>query len=1005
MIPQQLILRNFLSYRQAMLPFRGLHLACICGANGAGKSSLLEAIAWALWGQSRASREDDVIYYGEVEAYVDFEFTVQGQGYRVVRVRRRQQGTVLELQVQTAAGYSSLTQRSLRATQEKIIQILRLDYPTFVNSAYLRQGRADEFMAKRPSERKQLLAALLGLEQYEPLAEAARDRAREYKAQITLLEQRLSAEATQLAAQAHLQVQHQHLTARIAQQRQHLHQQQRVLQEQQAAYHAQQLRQQEYHNLVQQQHTLATTIEHLEQQCNALIQQRQAIANLLERAAELEVAACQWQNLTAQESALQQRFSDYQRLRHERDRQQAILEAQRQDLLQRLHKVDTQIHLIQEQSQHLATLIAKEPDILSALEQLQQARAQLQELEELQQQVFPLLRAKHQLETQRQQHYEHLRSRREELQQRWHHLQAQLNRQPELEQAVSVITAQIETLEKKRIYQEHLRQKGLERRQFMEQLQARQRDYERQIGHLDESLDRLGQPGAVCPLCQQPLDEEHYQQVLRRNTAEKEDLLNQVWVIREQLAVSEREIQVLRREYLAVGYEVSELTQLFEQRGYLQQQIQSTTDLGSQLTALATELEELDALLQTKTWGQESLRELEEIEAHLASLNYDEKNVAIARAQVEQWRWADAKQQELRHAKRQYRQLQQQLPPLEAQQQQLQQELATLLHDSEAAIALRALDEQLAALAYDPKAHAELQAALRTLQPQLEAYQELQRGRSRLPELDQKQQELEQTLALQRAQRDSIQHQLQQLAQSCTAMAAQAATLEHLQQQLTQQQHHLEADLAAHGKLTAELEQLTRLAKEHQQGQQHLEQLRHHFRVYSELAQGMGKNGIPAMLIETVLPHLEAETNAILGRLSNHQLHIQFITQRSRQRGSGDRKPIETLDILIADCQGTRPYESYSGGEAFRINFALRLALARLLAQRSGSDVQFLIIDEGFGTQDAQGCERLIAALNAIAPEFQCILAITHVPALKEAFQTRIEVTKGDQGSQISVIA
>lgn len=158
------------------------------------------------------------------------------------------------------------------------------------------------------------------------------------------------------------------------------------------------------------------------------------------------------------------------------------------------------------------------------------------------------------------------------------------------------------------------------------------------------------------------------------------------------------------------------------------------------------------------------------------------------------------------------------------------------------------------------------------------------------------------------------------------------------------------------------------------------------------------------MLIETVLPHLEAETNHILGRLSNHQLHVQFITQRSRRRSGADTKPIETLDILIADCQGTRPYESYSGGEAFRINFALRLALARLLAQRSGSDVQFLIIDEGFGTQDAQGCERLIAALNAIAPEFHCILAITHVPALKEAFQTRIEVTKIGGASQLSII-
>lgn len=54
MIPVQLILKNFLSYRDATLDFRGLHTACICGSNGAGKSSLLEAITWAIWGESRA---------------------------------------------------------------------------------------------------------------------------------------------------------------------------------------------------------------------------------------------------------------------------------------------------------------------------------------------------------------------------------------------------------------------------------------------------------------------------------------------------------------------------------------------------------------------------------------------------------------------------------------------------------------------------------------------------------------------------------------------------------------------------------------------------------------------------------------------------------------------------------------------------------------------------------------------------------------------------------------
>ena len=62
-----------------------------------------------------------------------------------------------------------------------------------------------------------------------------------------------------------------------------------------------------------------------------------------------------------------------------------------------------------------------------------------------------------------------------------------------------------------------------------------------------------------------------------------------------------------------------------------------------------------------------------------------------------------------------------------------------------------------------------------------------------------------------------------------------------------------------------------------------------------------------------------------------------------------------------------------------------------------------LIIDEGFGTQDAEGCDRLIAAINAIAPDFACILTVTHMAQLKEVFQARIEVSKTAQGSCISL--
>ena len=160
-------------------------------------------------------------------------------------------------------------------------------------------------------------------------------------------------------------------------------------------------------------------------------------------------------------------------------------------------------------------------------------------------------------------------------------------------------------------------------------------------------------------------------------------------------------------------------------------------------------------------------------------------------------------------------------------------------------------------------------------------------------------------------------------------------------------------------------------------------------------------------MIENVLPELETQTNQILARLTGNQLHVTFVTQKASKGSRSKKKPtkfIDTLEIIIADANGTRSYETYSGGESFRINFAIRLALAKLLAQRAGTALQLLIIDEGFGTQDGDGCDKLIAAINAISSDFSCILAVTHLPQFKEAFDTRIEVFKTQEGSQIKLL-
>ena len=166
-----------------------------------------------------------------------------------------------------------------------------------------------------------------------------------------------------------------------------------------------------------------------------------------------------------------------------------------------------------------------------------------------------------------------------------------------------------------------------------------------------------------------------------------------------------------------------------------------------------------------------------------------------------------------------------------------------------------------------------------------------------------------------------------------------------------------------------------------------------------DLREAFGKRGVPAMIIETAVPELERYANDLLTRISDGRLNVRIETQRETK--AGDLR--EALDIIISDELGSRAYELYSGGEAFRINFAIRIGLSRLLAQRAGAQLRSLFIDEGFGTQDARGREQLVAAINSIQDDFELILVITHIDELKDAFPARIEITKTAEGSTFSI--
>jgi exonuclease SbcC len=504
-------------------------------------------------------------------------------------------------------------------------------------------------------------------------------------------------------------------------------------------------------------------------------------------------------------------------------------------------------------------------------------------------------------------------------------------------------------------------------------------------------------------LCDRPLDEAHGQHVIQKTRAEQQTVQEQFWVVREQLTVCERELQVLRSEYAQLSKELAPYEVLLEQRGQLEARLEATDELYDRLYEISEEKKKLERSLNIGSYAENLQEELRQLDAQLQQLNYNEQTHALARGEVDRWRWAEIKQAKLEEAQRRQAKIDAQKPQLHAQLDTLRTSLHELQTTSELHQRIEALDQQMAQIGYNLAEHNTLRASLRQAQSWQLRYQELTSAQQQYPQVCQRLETLQQTLQGRRADREAIEAQLDTIVKQLEHYPDATQDIQALEYQMQQRRRQLDEQLSQQGRLQQRLTQLESLQSQYEEQQQNQQNLQRQYRVHQELALAFGKNGIQALMIENILPQLEAETNHILSRLTGNQLHVQIVTQKAGRKSSKSAKLIDTLDILIADANGTRPYETYSGGEAFRINFSIRLALARLLAQRAGTSLQMLIVDEGFGTQDSEGCHRLIAAINAIAPDFSCILTVTHMPQFKEAFQTRIEVRKTERGSQLSL--
>jgi len=851
MIPLQLRVRNFMCYRDNVPPlnFDGIHLACLTGANGHGKSALLDAMTWSLWGKARAKRDDELIHLGESEMEVEFTFDLGGTVYRVLRKRdsTKRGRTLVDLQVQHDGEFRSISEEGVRATEAAIVRLLRMDYETFTNSAFLLQGRADAFTTRTPAERKRVLGEILGLGIYDEYEQHAKERARERDRDLARLEGLLRDIDRELDRQPEYEIELTQAEARVSQ--------------------------------------LSSGVKEVEEELRNLRQAEQALKHQQAQLRDLE------RRLGQAEQEVREVEAQLAERKHHLERYEAIL-AERD-------RVETG---------YAALTQAREADV-SWNERL----AQVVQIQEQQREIERALDAA-----------------RRELDLAQGRLGERIR---ELERRAAELTERERELGEVRERLALLGERQVERDAARAQLQALgeesaglQVQNDRMLADMEalrDKLDLLEQESgeAECPLCGQSLSDEHRDELVAEFQADGEALADTHRTNTARRNEIRAESQRLEADIKRLEGELKGLPPLQRREAQLEQALAEAKEAASALEPARAEQQALGQRLQNGDYAPDEQAELARLAAELQALGYDQAAHQQAR-------------------------------------------------------------DQVASLAEFEAAHQQLQTALERADGERAALKDLQARQARWQE----------TLADDRARRSSLATEVERLPEIQAHVKSETARLEHLQAESSKARLLL-------GAAQQKLDHCRNLAVERERRVKDQERFVEEKAIYDELRLAFGKKGIQAMIIEAAIPEIEFEANQLLARMTDGRMHVRFETQRETLKGD----TLETLDINIADELGTRPYELFSGGEAFRVNFAIRIALSKLLARRAGAQLQMLVIDEGFGTQDAEGRERLVEAITSIQDDFERILVITHIEELKDAFPVRIDVTKTAEGSQISL--
>ena len=1008
MVPLKLSLRNFLSYgdNTASLDFRDFKIACLSGKNGHGKSALIDAMTWALWGKCRVKIKDEVIRRGASEARVEFEFESENNIYRILRsIERKKGGTSTSIYLNIfdsiSGTFKPLDEGS--KTQNTIENILKMDYNTFICSSFILQGMADEFTKRTPSERKEILSKILELDEYELITKKARQQSQNFNIELNTLEneeKHLEDEVSEKKLFEEKLKQASNEEKKLSIQITEFEIMQGKLITQNESIKA---KHENLNKLIRDKEENSQKCLKLESELNQLTSLIQKDKEITSIEKEILKGFKEYEDVLKQEKVLSENELIKSKLETDLEITLNLINSEKTKILERLSSLKTKREEFKKILKTALETTSRQEEITSGFKKFTQLQSFEKELENKRQFSQELYLKESEIKNKIEQRRIELEASARELKSKAQDLKAKSEKKDGLIKEIGVLKLDLE--------KQNETQSELNR--INEKLNKLREDKSAQISgkaelekRKDEEIKKLSvisfeTKDPHCPLCESPLQNEAREALIEKLNGVISDLGNKLIRTKNYINRSLLEERKLSDEIEKAQSETKRFIVLNKELGEKEQSLHEVEHYSKEFKTTYAQLKIITRKIEDQEYIKDFSKELDELYQKKSELGYDSDNHSKVKEELEKFRRYVTENELLKSDKIKKSQYEKEIKDVQTELRPLYEKLEQESFSQGNRKKVLKIKTVLSELSYDENKHKELRTEAKRLELYSRDKENLDKAKLGLSIREKEEKKITLELINEKKKSEAIQKEL-------NAMEGINSESKEIKQKLESATNRIDIMKKNKNEILTEitrsenhLERIEKLLNKRKEVQERIKIINRDLVIFKELAKAFGKNGLQALIIENAVPDIEIEANKILSRLTEGTMSLSLEMVRPTQKG----RDKETLEIYIGDSSGTRSYETFSGGEAFRINFALRVAISKFIANRSGAQLRTLVVDEGFGTQDKDGLDQFVQVINIIKDDFDKILAITHVEELKERFPVRIEVTKEPGvGSSFEVI-